>query len=151
MKRPRNFGPPPFDYGAFWEDLIVDLQDPVFREQFIDVTVQLQADYQEMALAEETERERGVLTISGRTAQGVRSMYISVTSNVIFTAAQSTIRHITPCLTLSNTCERTSPGSSNVSVSTELDIRTLILLASLPSRKGAEASGYTAAMAAVVM
>lgn len=58
MKRPRNFGPPPFDYGAFWEDLIVDLQDPEFRETFIDVTVQLQADFQERMLAEELEMEK---------------------------------------------------------------------------------------------
>lgn len=50
--------PPPFDYGAFWEDLIVDLQDPVFREQFIDTTIQLQSDYQEDMLAEELEMER---------------------------------------------------------------------------------------------
>lgn len=50
--------PPPFDHGAFWEDLILDLQDPVFREQFIDTTIQLQSDYQTMMLAEELEKER---------------------------------------------------------------------------------------------
>lgn len=59
MKRRRTTNPPPpFDYGLFWEDLIMDLRDPVFREQFIDATVQLQADYQEDMLAEELEMER---------------------------------------------------------------------------------------------
>jgi len=62
LKRPRKSAPPPFDYGAFWEDLIVDLQDPVFREQFIDVSIQLQADYQDMMLSEELEREKVTAT-----------------------------------------------------------------------------------------
>jgi len=41
----------------FWEALIEDLADPGFREMFIDSTLQLQADYQEMMLEEELAEE----------------------------------------------------------------------------------------------
>ncbi len=61
-RRGMRLVPPPFDYGAFWEDLILDLQDPEFREQFIDTTLQLQSDYQTMMLAEELAEENRTQT-----------------------------------------------------------------------------------------
>lgn len=41
-----------FDYGQFWEDLIVDLQDPEFFREYVDATLDLMNQFQEYKLEE---------------------------------------------------------------------------------------------------